>query len=44
MSVIPLYKDDALKLLLVALLPFVPLLAALVPMDEVLKLLLKVVV
>jgi len=44
MSIIPLYKDDALKLLFVAVLPFVPLLATLVPMDEVMKLVLKVLV
>lgn len=44
MSVIPIYKDDVLKLLFVALLPFIPLLATLVPMNEVLKLILKVVV
>jgi hypothetical protein len=44
MSIVPIYKDDVLKLLFVALLPFLPLLATMVPMDEVLKLLLKVVV
>lgn len=43
MSIIPIYKDDVLKLLFAALLPFVPLLATLIPMDEVLTLLLKVV-
>lgn len=43
MSVIPLYKDDVLKLLIVALVPFLPLVATLVPMDEVLNLLLKLV-
>lgn len=43
MSIIPIYKDDVLKLLFVALAPFVPLLATLIPLDEVLKLLLKVV-
>jgi hypothetical protein len=42
MSIIPLHKDDLLKLLVVALLPFLPLLATLVPMDEVLKLVLKI--
>jgi hypothetical protein len=44
MSIIPLGKDDVLKLLFVAFLPYVPLLVTLVPMDEVWKLLLKVVV
>lgn len=44
MSIIPLDKDDVLKLLFVAFLPYVPLLVKLVPMDEVWKLLLKVVV
>ena len=44
MSIIPLYKDDVLKLLLVAFLPYVPLLITLVPMDEVLNLLLKMLV
>ena len=44
MSIIPLAKDDVLKLLFVAFLPYVPLLVTLVPMDEVWKLLLKVVV
>jgi len=44
MSIIPLDKDDILKLLFVAFLPYVPLLITLVPMDEVWKLLLKVVV
>ncbi len=44
MSILPVYKDDVLKLLLVSLLPFVPLLATLIPMDEVLSLLLKVIV
>ncbi|MDF0666061.1 MAG: hypothetical protein P0119_08310 [Nitrospira sp.] len=44
MSIVPLYKDDLLKLIVVALLPFLPLLATLVPMDEVLKLMLKMVV
>ncbi|MGE3154875.1 MAG: hypothetical protein AB7G48_10705 [Nitrospiraceae bacterium] len=44
MSTTPLFKDDVLKLLLTALLPFAPLLATLVPMDEVLNLLLKVLV
>ncbi|NGZ10766.1 MAG: hypothetical protein CV088_15495 [Nitrospira sp. LK70] len=44
MSIVPLYKDDLLKLIVVALLPFLPLLATLVPMDEVLKLVLKMVV
>ena len=44
MSIIPLGKDDVLKLLFVAFLPYVPLLITLVPMDEVWKLLLKVVV
>jgi hypothetical protein len=44
MSIIPLVKDDVLKLLFVAFLPYVPLLITLVPMDEVWKLLLKVVV
>ena len=44
MSIIPLYKDDVLKLLFIALLPFLPLLTSLIPMDEVLKLLLKVLV
>ena len=43
MSVIPLYKDDVLKLLLVSLVPFLPFVATLVPMDEVLNLLLKVI-
>jgi len=44
MSIIPLVKDDVLKLLFVAFLPYVPLLITLVPMDEVWKLLLKVVI
>lgn len=44
MSIIPLYKDDLLKLLVVALLPFLPPLATLIPMDEVLKLVLKMLV
>ena len=44
MSIIPLAKDDVLKLLFVAFLPYVPLFVTLVPMDEVWKLLLKVVV
>ena len=44
MSIIPLYKDDVLKLLFIALLPFLPLLTSLIPMNEVLELLLKVVV
>lgn len=44
MSIVPLYKDDLLKFLIVALLPFLPLLGTLVPMDEVLKLMLKLVV
>ena len=44
MSIIPLGKDDVLKLLFVAFLPYVPLLITLVPMDEVWNLLLKVVV
>jgi hypothetical protein len=44
MSVLPLYKDDVLKLLVIALFPFLPLLATLVPMDEVMRLLLKVVI
>ena len=44
MSIIPLAKDDVLKLLFVAFLPYVPLFVTLVPMDEVGKLLLKVVV
>ena len=44
MSIIPLGKDDVLKLLFVAFLPYVPLLITLVPMDEVLNLLLKVIV
>ena len=44
MSIIPLDKDDVLKLLFVAFLPYVPLLVTLVPMDELWKLLLKVVV
>jgi hypothetical protein len=44
MSIVPLYKDDVLKLLFVALLPYFPLLITLVPMDEVWSLLLKVLV
>ena len=44
MSVLPLYKDDVLKFLFLAFLPFIPLLATLVPMDEVFSLLLKVLV
>jgi long-chain fatty acid transport protein len=44
MSIVPLSKDDLLKLLVVALLPFLPLLATLVPLDEVLKLVLKMLV
>lgn len=44
MSIVPLYKDDLLRLLFMELLPFVPLLATLVPMDEVLGLVLKVLV
>ena len=44
MSIIPLYKDDVLKLLFVAMLPYLPLLITLIPMDEVLNLLLKVVI
>jgi hypothetical protein len=44
MSILPLYKDDLLKFLLVVLIPFVPLLATLVPLDEVLKLVFKVLV
>lgn len=43
MSIIPLSKDDVLKLLFVALLPFAPLLVTLVPTDEVLTLILKIV-
>lgn len=42
MSIFPLYKDDLLVLLLVTLLPFLPLLGTLVPMEEVLGVLLKV--
>jgi hypothetical protein len=42
MSVIPLYKDDLFVLLFMTLLPFVPLLAALIPMEEVLGILVKV--
>jgi hypothetical protein len=44
MSIIPLYKDDVLKLLFVAVIPFLPLMATLVPMDEILSLVLKVLV
>lgn len=44
MSIVPLYKDDLLKLLVAALLPLLPLLATLVPMDEVLTLVLKMFV
>lgn len=44
MSIVPLYKDDLLKLIVAALLPFLPLVATLVPMDEVLTLMLKLVV
>jgi len=44
MSILPLDKDHVLKLLFIAFLPYVPLLVTLVPMDEVWKLLLKVVV
>jgi hypothetical protein len=42
MSIFPLYKDDIFVFLLVTLLPFLPLLGTLVPMEEVLGILLKV--
>ncbi len=42
MWIIPLSKEDVLQLLLVAVLPFLPLLAVLIPLEEVLAILLKV--
>lgn len=44
MSIIPLYKDDVLQLLGVALLPFLPLATTLLPMEEILGLVMKVLV
>lgn len=41
MGILPLYKDDVFVLLLVTLLPFLPLLLTMVPVEEVLPLLLK---
>jgi len=43
MSIFPLQKEDVLKLIVMALLPLVPVLAMQVPMGEVFSLLLKVV-
>ena len=42
MSVIPLNKEDILQLLIIALLPFVPVLLTQIPLGEILSLLLKV--
>lgn len=44
MSLIPLYKEDMVKFMLAAALPFLPLVTTLIPMDELMKLLLKMVV
>lgn len=43
MSIIPLNKEDVLKLVIIALLPFIPVLATQVPMGEIFSVLLKVV-
>ncbi len=42
MSVIPINKEDILQLLIIALLPFVPVLLTQIPLAEILSLLLKV--
>jgi len=42
MSLIPLNKEDVLKLVIIALLPFVPVLAMQVPIGEIFSVLLKV--
>lgn len=42
MSIIPLNKEDILKLVIIALLPFIPVLATQVPLGEIFSLVLKV--
>ena len=41
MSLVPLTKEDILQLVIIALLPFIPVLATLIPMGEILSMLLK---
>ena len=41
MSLIPLTKEDVLQLVIIALLPFLPVLATQVPIGEILSMLLK---
>lgn len=42
MSIIPLNKEDALKLVIIAFLPFIPVLALQVPIGEIFSVLLKI--
>ncbi|WP_455389237.1 hypothetical protein, partial [Petrachloros mirabilis] len=41
MSLVPLTKEDILQLVIIALLPFLPVLATQIPMGEILSMLLK---
>lgn len=42
MSLVPFSKEDILKPVVIALLPFVPVLATRIPMEEILAVLLKI--
>ena len=44
MSHVPLTNEDVLQLVIIALLPFIPVLATQVPIGEILSLLLKALV
>jgi len=41
MSLVPLTNEDVLRLLIIALLPFIPVLAMQIPIEEILSMLLK---